>query len=113
MKTIIKDKLTDIQSKTQNLLDTLVSGLRVSKAGNLQIFLNKQIETSLQKDFTDAIETLDEDLTVTYQANLDEFNEPVCYKNKQGNKTKLSPALVIHEITEPATIEDMFSNLGK
>ena len=112
MKTIIKDKLTDIQSTTLNYLEQLVSGLRVSKQGNLQIFLKKQIDSSVQKDFTDAIETLDEELTVTYQDNLDEFNEPKCYKNKQGNKAKLSPALVIHEITEPATIDDMFSNLS-
>tara|TARA_R100001594_G_C3943794_1_gene241315 strand:+ start:314 stop:655 length:342 start_codon:yes stop_codon:yes gene_type:complete len=113
MKTIINELLTDIQTATQNCLDTLVSGLRVSKAGNLQIFLNQQIDTSVQKDFTDAIETLDDDLTVTYQDNLDEFNEPKYYKNNQGNKTKLSPALVIHEVREPATLDDMFSNLGK
>ena len=92
------------------MLEDTIKGLRVSKQGNIQFFLKEQLDTSLQEEFKKSIETLD-NLTATYQANLDEFGDPAKYKNKNGNKAYLSPAIVVHEIGKEKSLEDMFANL--
>ena len=111
MKTLIKDNLSAIQTKCNDFLATFVKGLRVSKQCNLQIFLTEQISTEKQEEFANAMETLDDELTSTYQANLDEFGEPVKYMDKNRNKQYLSPAICIHKISEPKDIDDMFADL--
>ena len=110
MNELIKNLLTDIQSSVQDNLESIASGLRVSSNGNLQIFLKEQCDSSVQENFKSSIETLDSDLTVTYQDNLDEFGDPTYYNNN-GKKQELSPAIVIHPIREPKSVEDMFSDL--
>ena len=111
MKTLIKDNLSDIQTECEDLLVTFVKGLRVSKPGNLQIFLSEQLSTEKQDKFVKAIETLDNDLTATYQENLNEFGEPIAYMDKKRNKQFLSPAFCIHKISEPKGIDDLFADL--
>jgi hypothetical protein len=111
MKTLIKDNLSAIQTKCEDILVTFVKGLRVSKPGNLQIFLSEQLSTEKQDKFVKAIETLDNDLTATYQENLNEFGEPIPYMDKKRNKQYLSPAFCIHKISEPKDIDDMFADL--
>ena len=110
MNDLIKSNLKLIQDKCKDLLEDVVVHLRVTKAGNIQIYLNEQLDTSQQEDFKTSIETLD-NLTINYQANLDTFGEPVPYKDKNGNKKYKSPAIIIHEIGEPKDLDDMFSDL--
>ena len=110
MNELIKNQLTGIQSSVRDCLESIASGLRVSANGNLQIFLKEQCDSSVQEDFKASIETLNSDLTVTYQDNLDEFGDPTYYNNK-GKKQELSPAIVIHPIREPKSLDDMFSDL--
>ena len=111
MKTLIKDNLSAIQTKCEDVLGTFVKGLRVSKPGNLQIFLSEQLSTEKREEFVNAIETLDNDLTATYQENLNEFGEPKPYMGPKGDKKLLSPAFCIHKISEPKGIDDMFADL--
>tara|TARA_R110002020_G_scaffold127154_1_gene285322 strand:+ start:183 stop:521 length:339 start_codon:yes stop_codon:yes gene_type:complete len=110
MKTIISNSLAGIQKAVKDSLESIVSGLRVSKAGNIQIFLTEQCDSSLQEEFKSSIETLNPDLTIRYQENLDQYGEPETYNNN-GKKTKLSPAIVICEIKEPKSLDSMFSDL--
>ena len=112
MNELIKNLLTDIQSSVKDNLESIASGLRVSKQGNLQIFLKEQVDSSVQEAFKLSIATKNPLLTVTYQDNLDEFGDPTYYNNK-GTKQELSPAIVIHPIREPKSLEDMFSDLDK
>ena len=111
MKTLIKDKLSDIKTKCEDVLGTLIKGLRVSNPGNLQIFLTEQLSIEKQEEFVNAIETLDDELTATYQENLNEFGEPKPYMGRKGDKKLLSPSFSIHKIREPKDIDDMFADL--
>ena len=111
MQELIKQHLTDIQSITLNYLKDITSGLRVAKTGSLQIFLNDVVDSSVQEDFQSAITSMNPDLDATYSDNLDEFGEPVAYKNSNGKKAYLSPCITIHPKTEPKSVEDMFSSL--
>ena len=111
MKTLIKDNLSAIQTKCNDFLATFVKGLRVSKQGNLQIFLSEQISSEKQEEFVNAMETLDDSLTATYQENLNEFGEPIAYMDSKRNKQFLSPAFCIHKISEPKDIDDLFADL--
>ena len=110
MNDLIKSNLPKIQAVVKDSLVDIISGLRVSEAGNLQIFLKEQSDSSSQEDFKEAVETLDPELTVTYQENLDQYGEPETYNNK-GKKTQLSPAFVIHLVKEPKSLDSMFDDL--
>jgi hypothetical protein len=111
MNDLIKTHLTAIQSSTKDLLESIVYLIRVTKGGNLQLFLKEQIDTSLQEEFTTAIETLDAEITTSYLANLNEFDEPIPYKDKNGNKKLSNPAIIIHKIGEDKSLDDMFADL--
>ena len=48
MNDLIKSNLKLIQDKCKDLLEDVAVHLRVTKAGNLQIYLNEQLDTSQQ-----------------------------------------------------------------
>jgi len=112
MNDLIKQHLTAIQTTCQDLLEDFISLVRVTKKGNIQLFLKEQIDTSEQEKFSTAIETLDDEITTSYLANLDKFDEPIPYKDKNGNKKLSSPAIIIHKIGEEKSLDDMFADLS-
>ena len=113
MNDLIKQHLTAIQATCQDLLEDFISLVRVTKAGNIQLFLKEQLDTSQQEKFSTAIETLDDDMTSSYLANLDKFGDPLPYEDKNGNKAYSKPTIIIHKIGEDKSLDDMFPDLSK
>ena len=110
MNDLIKTNLSSIQTVVKDSLESVVSGLRVSSAGNLQLFLSEQVDSGAQDEFQEAINAINPDLAITYQENLDEYGEPATYNNK-GKKTQLSPAFIVHPVREKKSLDTLFSDL--
>ena len=112
MNDLIKQHLSKIETISSKFFKDIARGLRVCKTGSLELYLSEQLDTDTQEQFKTAIQTINPELTSTFNSNLDEFDEPLKYKHSITNKVMTKNASIyIHLIREPKSLGDMFSDL--